>query len=255
MSRQTAKFTSEATSLQRSRTRLIFEGIGLAITSYNLANLIAGVGVSLWGVNAALMANPFVAAMTGILLLAGGFYILYQRSENFRKSVQFVWDTLGGGRVVMETIFGPIGALIGFLVMLKNNFDRVRDAAQAVLDRFSSIEKAGQSVGNIGKAVTNPVGTVSEGIANKAVSFGKKLLPGQASGGITTSAGASVVGERGPEILTLPRGARVDPLPEGGGSFGTTLVIHPGAIQVSTSDPERAAKLVVQGVQNMMARA
>jgi hypothetical protein len=34
-----------------------------------------------------------------------------------------------------------------------------------------------------------------------------------AAGGTVRSAGTSLVGERGPELLRLPRGARVDPLP------------------------------------------
>jgi TP901 family phage tail tape measure protein len=39
------------------------------------------------------------------------------------------------------------------------------------------------------------------------------LFGGAATGGVMTSAGMKVVGERGPELLSLPRGASVTPLP------------------------------------------
>jgi hypothetical protein len=40
-----------------------------------------------------------------------------------------------------------------------------------------------------------------------------KAIPGLALGGVVRTAGAALVGERGPEVVTLDRGARVSPLP------------------------------------------
>ncbi|HWA55234.1 MAG TPA: tape measure protein [Solirubrobacterales bacterium] len=56
-------------------------------------------------------------------------------------------------------------------------------------------------------------------------------MPGLANGGIVRSAGSVLVGERGPEVLSLNRGARVDPLPRlamaggGGGDFNFTIPV------------------------------
>jgi len=56
-------------------------------------------------------------------------------------------------------------------------------------------------------------------------------MPGLANGGVVRSAGSVLVGERGPEVLSLNRGARVDPLPRlamagsGGGDFNFTIPV------------------------------
>jgi hypothetical protein len=53
-------------------------------------------------------------------------------------------------------------------------------------------------------------------IAHGAVEAGKGiwgLFPGGAAGGIVSQAGTMWVGEQGPELLTLPRGASIQPLP------------------------------------------
>lgn len=57
-------------------------------------------------------------------------------------------------------------------------------------------------------------------------------MPALANGGIITSAGSVLVGEAGPEILRLPRGASVNPLPRvaaegggGGGGFSERLIV------------------------------
>lgn len=50
--------------------------------------------------------------------------------------------------------------------------------------------------------------------------------PGQAEGGVTTRGGMSWVGENGPELLNLPKGAQVIPLDRlGGGGGGATVNI------------------------------
>jgi len=63
-------------------------------------------------------------------------------------------------------------------------------------------------------------------------------IPGQADGGVTTRSGLSMVGERGPEILHLPRAAQVIPLDRGfglpsvGGDGGRITFEGPLVIQM-----------------------
>lgn len=54
-----------------------------------------------------------------------------------------------------------------------------------------------------------------------SVTIGFGAVPGLARGGTVTSPGLAMVGERGPELLRLPRGAQVQPL---GAGFGGTVV-------------------------------
>lgn len=75
----------------------------------------------------------------------------------------------------------------------------------------------------IGGAVGGPLGALAGGLAGGGVIGDVKKFLGLAEGGTITSPGSVVVGERGPEILNLPRGASVQPLDGSGrpeaGSF------------------------------------
>ncbi|WIM97843.1 hypothetical protein ACTOB_001397 [Actinoplanes oblitus] len=63
------------------------------------------------------------------------------------------------------------------------------------------------------------------GISVPSASFGTPGIPYLAKGGNITQGGAAVVGEAGPELLNLPRGAQVTPL-SGGGGLGGTIVVR-----------------------------
>jgi len=47
----------------------------------------------------------------------------------------------------------------------------------------------------------------------KVGSLIRKAIPGFATGGVMTHTGHAIVGEGGPELLQLPGGARITPLP------------------------------------------
>lgn len=65
-------------------------------------------------------------------------------------------------------------------------------------------------------------------------------MPQLARGGTLTSSGTVMVGEAGPEILTLPRGARVTPLSSADATTGgTTYSVHVGNVDLSDDDQVR----------------
>ena len=68
-------------------------------------------------------------------------------------------------------------------------------------------------------------------------------IPGLAKGGTVTGAGDVLVGERGPERLSLPRGASVTPLDKGGS--GLTIVVNNPTI-MSDNDVEKFGDRLVQ---------
>ena len=84
-------------------------------------------------------------------------------------------------------------------------------------------------------------------------SVGLPKLPYLAMGGTVVAAGAAIVGERGPELLNLPRGASVIPLPrlpqDGGNASSRPLHAHlyldgrQIAEAVATADDTRTARL------------
>lgn len=65
--------------------------------------------------------------------------------------------------------------------------------------------------------------------------------PGAATGGTVNRSGGVIVGERGPELLSLGRGARITPLD--GSAGGTSIVIHPGAVVINSAGVENADRL------------
>lgn len=64
------------------------------------------------------------------------------------------------------------------------------------------------------------------GVDIPSITLSTPNIPLLAKGGIIDMAGLALVGERGPEILSLPKGAQVSPLPTGGGYAGGPITIH-----------------------------
>lgn len=61
---------------------------------------------------------------------------------------------------------------------------------------------------------------------NRELNFEPLAIPGLANGGTVTTAGLTLVGERGPELLSLPRGAQVTPLTGTSGTGTTNITIN-----------------------------
>lgn len=61
---------------------------------------------------------------------------------------------------------------------------------------------------------------------NQELNFEPLAIPGLANGGTVTTAGLTLVGERGPELLSLPRGAQVTPLTGTSGTGTTNITIN-----------------------------
>jgi hypothetical protein len=63
------------------------------------------------------------------------------------------------------------------------------------------------------------------------------MMSGKATGGLAGASGSFLVGERGPEIVNLPRGARVTPNHQLRGMGGNTIHVHVSG-RVGASDQE-----------------
>lgn len=136
----------------------------------------------------------------------------------------------------MLTLVGTIGKMSAALVGLAARWFGVSAAAQAAARSQAVAAAAGQGAGAARAAM---MGKAFAGAAAFAAGWGigswfnnqfgisdylgDKIngvpggVPGQAEGGVTTRPGLSWVGEEGPELLSLPRGAEVRPLDKVGG--------------------------------------
>lgn len=127
---------------------------------------------------------------------------------------------------VIETVFGAIG---GFF---KSTFDGVvniiRGPVNAVIGFINTL------ISGLNKIRIDIPDWVPEW-GGKTIGFNIPKIPMLAEGGVLASSGSVMVGEAGPEILTLPKGAQVTPLDKA--SAGT--IVYNAAPNVSL-DSEQA---------------
>jgi TP901 family phage tail tape measure protein len=134
------------------------------------------------------------------------FSTLWGEIENslsgFKEAFLKIWDNIKNG------MKGPINGIIGFFNTLIGG---VQDAINSVVRMLNRI--------NI--RVPDWIGKIIPGLAGKKwenelgeVSFGG--IPLLAEGGNILKGGMAMVGEAGPELVALPKGATVSPLSKGG---------------------------------------
>lgn len=114
-------------------------------------------------------------------------------------------------RAVADALQGPLGALGGYLSPVSGLLNSIISAVDGIIARAGDVAAA------IGK-----IKSVAGGIVGK--------IPGFATGVTNFGGGLAVVGERGPELVRLPRGADVIPNAAlslaGGGRTGGPQVLN-----------------------------
>jgi hypothetical protein len=205
--------------------KAIFEGAAIAITSWKLAGLIQGVAMAMWGLNAAIRANPFgIAAAAAIALVL---------------AMDRLFTKLNPGVSFFERLTAVASPLVFSLLNIGHHLDDILKKL-GLVDKKKPVAMGPWAPGQ------SPNEKIEKGLP--------KIYPGQAAGGITTRSGASWVGEHGPELITLPRGARVDPLPQDHElpSFGPQIVVNVSGADVLHA--QRVADVVVERIQDKLAR-
>jgi hypothetical protein len=124
-----------------------------------------------------------------------------------------------------QTVFGGLGKIIGdafnaVVNMIKPPVNFIIDMINKVIGALNSIKI--------------DVPDWVPGFGGQTIGFNIPKIPKLAKGGTLTSGGSVMVGERGAEILTLPRGATVTPLDKAGGN---TIVYN--AAPNATMDAEQ----------------
>jgi phage-related protein len=217
----------------------VIVGIVAALTAWKTVQI---------ALNIAMMANPVGLLVVAIAALVVGVIYAYRRFEGFRNAVDGAWGVLKSvfgwvGRnwkLLVSIIGGPLAAVV---VLVASNFGRIKSAATSVVgfvrDKFNAfvsfIKGIPGRIADVGKGLFNgfleAARSAFNGIAsiwNSSVgklnfkipdwvpgiggkTFGVPTIPALAAGGIITSPGMALVGERGPEIVTLDAGAQVHP--------------------------------------------
>jgi phage-related protein len=217
----------------------VIVGIVAALTAWKTVQI---------ALNIAMMANPVGLLVVAIAALVVGVIYAYRRFEGFRNAVNGAWGVLKSvfgwiGRnwkLLVSIIGGPLAAVV---VLVASNFGRIKSAATSVVgfvrDKFNAfvsfIKGIPGRIADVGRGLFNgfleAARTAFNGIAsiwNSSVgklnfkipdwvpgiggkTFGVPTIPALAAGGVITSPGMALVGERGPELVTLDAGAQVHP--------------------------------------------
>lgn len=173
-----------------------------------------GAATAAWAFLAPILANPITWIVLAVVALAVGVVILYRKWKPFHDLVNatFGWilDHKWEVAAALSVMFGPIGVAATALAYILTHMHRIKQTAASPV------------------VTTDKQGNKHQGWFSRALSGGT-LIPHFASGGTMPWTGSALIGERGPEILTLPRGAQITPLANTG--VGTLAIhVHPQAI-------------------------
>jgi phage-related protein len=148
--------------------------------------------------NAALLANPIGLVVIAIGLLVAAGVALYKNWDVVKAKLGDFWRSI-------KSIFGKIGSFVAGV--WDGMVSGVKRAVNSVIRAFNGMIRG---LNRIQVDVPDWV----PGFGGRGFGFNISTIPMLAEGGNITKAGRVIVGEAGPEILDLPRGARVTPLDE-----------------------------------------
>jgi hypothetical protein len=166
-----------------------------------------------WLLNLAMEANPIGIIIAALVALGVAFVVLYKKVGWFRNAVNTALNAVKNAAVA---VFGWIKGHWPLLVAILTGPFGV--AVYAIVKHFKTVKQAARDAINFLIKGWNSLQFKVPGFKAGPVHFGGFSLgvpkiPLLASGGLVTSPGAAVVGDQGPEIVSLPRGAGVSPIP------------------------------------------
>lgn len=142
-----------------------------------------------WAMNAAMSANPVGLVVLGIAALALGLVALYKKSETARKFMDGLWSGIKSG----------VGSAIGFAVGLMNDF----------IGALNKIKIPDWVPVLGGKGINIPKITVrykSEDVGTRETG---EPIGANARGTNNWRGGLTWVGEKGPELVDLPKNTKI----------------------------------------------
>lgn len=108
----------------------------------------------------------------------------------------------------------------------------ISGGAQAIIRGFADLGPIGGAIAALGTGIAT-------GIQIAAINANKPVAPALARGSDFTAGGSTIVGEEGPELVNMPRGASVTPNTRGGSASGNTFIINsPVAVTPSVAAQE-----------------
>jgi tape measure domain-containing protein len=162
----------------------------------------AALAVGIEALTLAIMTNPIGLLVEAATLLIVGLVILYMRWTAFHNLINNTFRWIATHWMLLGAILmGPFAVAVYAIV---HYFGQIRHAASETFGwLWSKMQWLESGLRRLWKHIPG------HGLLGSVLGH----IPGLAVGGTIISPGLSLVGERGPELLTLPTGATVSPLP------------------------------------------
>ncbi|MDT0306875.1 hypothetical protein RM780_07845 [Streptomyces sp. DSM 44917] len=222
--------------------------------------------------NAAFWANPMTWIIAGIVALIAIIVVIATKTTWFQTAWEASWGAIKGAAMgvwrwitahwplLLSILGGPFGIAAGLIM---DNWDSVVGFVRGLPGRITSAASGmwngvtngfRSAVNGIIRGWNNLSFTVGGGsfmgVGIPSFTLGTPNIPLLASGGAITRGGLAVVGERGAEVVSLPRGAAVHPsgtVPAGaGGGPPIHIALH--------LDGKTVAKLLVDPLRGEIRR-
>jgi hypothetical protein len=186
--------------------------------------------------NITLLSNPIMLVVTAIIALVAALVLAYTRVAWFRNAVNAAF---GAVTTAVQAAAGAVGRAIGSMVGFVTSLPRrVSAAARGAFNGIVNAAKDAamwawrqfvwlvDQIRKLPGTISRFIGSLGSSVGNALKSAVQAVLPGPLAGllatggviaaqtGVNMGRGKNVlVGERGPELLSLPSGSRVTPLP------------------------------------------
>ena len=225
------------------------------------------------GISAAFVTSPVGWIVLAIAALITVGILVYKNWDKISAWFVNMWNKIKDGASWcwngIKNVFSAIGGWFGRVFNSAKDaickaFQAVRDFVKSIWDGVVGIIKG--AINSVIKGMNSMISGAVNGI-NKLIGGINKVtgavgipaipqitapqIPMLATGGVITRLGNVIVGERGPEMLTLPRGAMVTPLPAGAGgnTYSNTFYVNVNADEAGAA--ERFVRRVKEILDNM----
>jgi hypothetical protein len=249
--------------------------LGVMVTlwgAYTIATKAAAVAQALFGASLELSVGWIFLIIVALVALVVGLVYAYKHFKWFRDAINAAWSAIvTGARWVwgaMQRVFAWIthnwpllatiiaGALMGpfgaAAVYIATHFGKVKAFVIGVVNDIkqafnSLVEFVSNIPGRLLKSLTGGLHKAG-GVAGKALGWGLSHV-GLQHGGTVTRGGTVLVGEKGPELLSLPTAAQVMPLEGAVAGVGGATIVVPLYL-----DGREVARAVARATADRLAR-
>lgn len=199
-------------------------------TLTNMGSVVSSIGKGVGAVFTWLYNNAIRPAISGIQSNISGM------ANFFSSAFASIGATLRGIGAAFGSVFGAIGSTVS------SAFNGVVSTIRGAINGVISL--ANRAIGAL-NGVSVSIPDWVPGLGGKSFGISLPSIPMLATGGTALSSGLALVGERGPELVNLPRGASVTPaypsaqaLAEMGDGGGGRTVVFNNTFHVENVDEQ-----------------